>query len=339
MRGAAGKPITSRGRRIDDADFRQLVEDAKAQWNISDVVSRRAKLRRAGRETVTLCLFHPERSPSMRVNDAKGTYHCFGCGASGDIVTLVMATEGLSFMDALRWLGAANLPSVAPELRARAAEEDAAERAAAIAEARAVWNGASATTGTPAETYARSRGITMPLPPSIRFTNTYAWRDKETGEAGPDLPAMVGAVTNGAGEVVAIQRIFLRDGGMAKAALKKPKLSLGRVKGGALKLEGACMMKAPSELIITEGPEDGLTLAQEMPGQRVWVALGTALMPFIEYPTSVRVVTLAGDNNDAGRAAVRKAAEEIEKRGIVAKIIFPPPGYADFNDQLRGIRA
>ncbi|MDB5733181.1 MAG: hypothetical protein JWQ03_3076 [Variovorax sp.] len=323
---------------INEADFRRIVDEIKAQHNISDLVGRSRKLHRAGKEVVALCAFHPERSPSMRINDAKGTYHCFGCGASGDAVRYVMQTEGLGFIDSLKWLGAADLPIVDPASRARAAEEDAAERAAAVASARAVWDCAVDPAGTAADVYARSRGITTALPPSIRFATTPAWYDKETGEAGPDLPALIGAVTRG-DELVAVQRIFLSRGGRAKANMKKPKLSLGRVKGGALKLDGSCPTIADaSEIIITEGPEDGLSLAQEMPDRRVWVALGTALMPEVQYPPDVRSIVIAGQNDDAGRHAALQAADALIQRGFKVRTMYPDPAFKDWNDQLRGIR-
>jgi hypothetical protein len=149
--------------RLDDAEFRRLVDEAKERHNISDVVRRRTKVVRADRELVALCLFHKERTPSMRLNDAKGIYHCFGCGASGYIVKLVRETEGLGFLEAMRWLGAAGLPAVDPAARMQAAEEDARDRQRAIDRARYVWASAVPAAGTPAEVYARSRGIVMPL--------------------------------------------------------------------------------------------------------------------------------------------------------------------------------
>lgn len=335
--------------RRDDAEFRRLVDEAKASWNLSDIVGRRTKLTRVKNEMKGLCVFHKERSPSMRVSDAKGTYWCFGCGAKGDIVRYVMETEGLGFVEALRWLGAADLPMVDPAERIRAAEEHEAERAAAIAEARAIWEAARPAAGSPAEVYLRSRGIVRSLPPSIRFAETYAWVDKETGEFGPDLPALVGAVTDGADQVIAIQRIFLRDGGRAKARMKKPKLSLGRIKGGALKLDRHIARDVPeyalrspdstyAEIIITEGPEDGLSLAQELPDARVWVALGTAMMPFVEYPPEVRSIVIAGQNDAPGKVAVAAAAEALVLRGYVVRTMFPDQAFKDWNDQLRGIR-
>lgn len=314
-------------------DFRRAADEARERYDLSAIVGRRTKLRRAGRELVGLCVFHREATPSLHVNDATGLYHCFGCGAGGDAIRFVMETEGLRFTDALRWLGTADLPPVDPAQRAQAVAEDAAARAEAIAEAREVWTAAQPAAGTPAEVYARSRGITAPLPPSIRYTRTYAWRDRETGEIGPNLPAVVGAVTDGGGELIGLQRIFLADGGRAKARMKNPKRTLGRVLGGALRLGPAA-----AEVVLCEGPEDGLTLAQELPGASVWVTLGTAMMPAVQYPPEVRSIVLAGDNNAAGRAAVQRAALALSDAGYSVRTMFPGDGFADFNDMLRGIR-
>jgi DNA primase len=142
--------------RLDDAEFRRLVDEAKERHNISDIVRRRTKVVRADRELVALCLFHKERTPSMRLNDAKGIYHCFGCGASGDIVKLVRETEGLGFMEAMRWLGAAGLPAVDAAARVQAAEEDARDRQRAIDRARDVWGSAMPAAGTASQPPASS---------------------------------------------------------------------------------------------------------------------------------------------------------------------------------------
>lgn len=134
-------PIDRVARAERDAAFRRAVDEAKQRYNISDIVARTRKVTRAGRnEKRALCAFHNERTPSMQLNDAKGTYHCFGCGASGDLVSYVMKTEGLSFVEAMRWLGAASLPGVDPAQRAKAAAEDEADRQRAIDRARDVWD-------------------------------------------------------------------------------------------------------------------------------------------------------------------------------------------------------
>lgn len=320
-----------------DAAFRRAVDEAKQRFNISDVVARTRKVARAGKhEKRALCAFHDERSPSMQLNDAKGTYHCFGCGASGDIVSYVMKTEGLGFTDALRWLGASDLPAVDHEHRAKVAAEDEADRQRAIQRARDVWDHAHPCGHSPAEVYLRSRGITMPIPHTIRFAMTPAWYDDETGECGPNLPALIGAVVDGDEQLIGLQRIFLADGGRRKARMEKPKRSLGRIKGGALRLNSD-VDSVDHELIVTEGPEDGLSLAQEL-DREVWVTLGTGLMPHVEYPPRITSIVIAGQNDAPGRAAVEKAEAELLERGFEVRPMWPADGFKDWNDQLRGIR-
>lgn len=328
-RRAAGRGATHSP--AHEAEFRRLVDEARDRHNISDVVARSRKVTRAGRERRALCAFHSERSPSMQLNDAKGTYHCFGCRASGDVVKYVMETERIGFMDALRWLGAANLPAVNPDARARAVEEDAAEREAAIAEARRFWEQCGPLPGTDGDRYLSGRGIDI-RPDAFRFGQVPAWRDKSTGEWGKRLPALLGAVTIG-DDVVAAQRIFLRDQGRAKANMKRPKLSIGRVLGGAIWIGPPA-----NEVVITEGPEDALSLAQEMPGRTVLAALGTAFMPAIIFPEIVTSILIAGQNDKAGTAAVDAAAEALLSKGFAVSVMWPDEGFKDWNDQLRGIR-
>lgn len=148
----------------------------KARFDLSAIVGRRVKLRKAGREFVGLCPFHAENTASFRVNDTKGVYHCFGCGASGDVIEYVRAAEGLSFRDAVAWLADGDeLPVVDLEQRRQQARIERADRSAAILAAQAQWHEARSVVGTPAERYLVSRGIAGPMPPTIRFGRVPLW--------------------------------------------------------------------------------------------------------------------------------------------------------------------
>src|SRR3954451_15306088 len=82
----------------------QFLDELRARLPVSDVVGRRVKLKKAGREWKGLSPFNKERSPSFFVNDQKGFYHDFSSGKHGDIFGFVMATEGVAFPEAVERL-------------------------------------------------------------------------------------------------------------------------------------------------------------------------------------------------------------------------------------------
>ena len=86
------------------ADLQKFIDELRAKVSIVDVVGAKVKLVRKGREYQACCPFHNEKTPSFTVNEAKGFYHCFGCGAHGDIVKFEMEANGLPFLDALKKL-------------------------------------------------------------------------------------------------------------------------------------------------------------------------------------------------------------------------------------------
>jgi DNA primase len=83
---------------------KQFMDEIRARVPLSSVVGKRVKLIRAGREFKACCPFHKEKSPSFTVNDIKGFYHCFGCGAHGDVVGFLMDHENLPFIEAVEQL-------------------------------------------------------------------------------------------------------------------------------------------------------------------------------------------------------------------------------------------
>ncbi len=87
-----------------ETDLQKFLDELRSKVSIVDVVSQKVKLTRKGREHLGLCPFHNEKTPSFTVNEAKGFYHCFGCGAHGDIVKFEMEANNLPFMDTLEKL-------------------------------------------------------------------------------------------------------------------------------------------------------------------------------------------------------------------------------------------
>ena len=288
---------------------------------LQSVAGAQIRLSRSGNEWKGCCPFHADRSPSFTIFADGERFHCFGCGASGDVLDYVMHLYGLGMVDAAHRLGAGDLPKVhLPNL-------PPADKTIRNGEALAIWERAIPAAGTLAESYLGFRGILPPFPPDIRFSRL------PYGKSNP-LPCLVVAVRDVAGEVIGIQRIYLRADGKGKADLPKAKLSLGTVAGGAIRLgdlDGSAMVT------VCEGPEDGLSLLS-MIGGPVWVAAGVSMLPAMRFPPYVRSVVIGADNDAAGEQAARKAAHTFALRGLSVRIIYPAAGFKDFNDELRGER-
>lgn len=100
-----------------------FLDELKGRIRVSEVVGRKVKLVRRGREFVGLSPFTNEKSPSFTVNDDKQFYHCFSSGEHGDVIKFLEKTENLSFIEAVERL-AAEAGMEMPERDPRAAERD-----------------------------------------------------------------------------------------------------------------------------------------------------------------------------------------------------------------------
>jgi DNA primase len=104
----------------------RFLDDIRSRLSIAEVVGRKVRLIRKGREHSGLCPFHNEKTPSFTVSDEKGFYHCFGCGAHGDVIGFAMRANSLSFPEAVERLAAEaglEVPKASPEERERAQRE------------------------------------------------------------------------------------------------------------------------------------------------------------------------------------------------------------------------
>jgi DNA primase len=96
----------------------QFLDELRARLPVSEVVGRRVKLKKAGREFKGLSPFQQEKSPSFTVNDQKGFYHDFSSGKHGDIISFLMETEGVGFSEAVERLASMAgmaLPAATPD--------------------------------------------------------------------------------------------------------------------------------------------------------------------------------------------------------------------------------
>ena len=84
---------------------RKIIEEIKDRCNIEDVVRTYVDLVRAGSNYKGLCPFHSEKTPSFTVFPSTQNFYCFGCGAGGDVITFIMRTEMMEYVDAIEFLG------------------------------------------------------------------------------------------------------------------------------------------------------------------------------------------------------------------------------------------
>ena len=289
---------------------------------LPSVVGGVIKIHKAGREWKACCPFHSDRSPSFTIYSGGRRFMCFGCGAEGDVFDFVSRLHNIGLRDAAVMLGKGDVVTI--DIAPLPPAEDTSHR---VDEARSIWRNAVPAQGTLAETYLRSRGISLPVPPTIRFAGL------SYGARGREHPCLIAAVSDPDGKLCGIQRTYLAKDGRGKADVPKAKLSLGRVRCGAIRLA-----PVSRKMVVTEGLEDGLSL-QEALGLSVWVACGASMLPSLRLPDFVRDVAIGGDNDSAGRVAAEKAANAFAERGHGVRVFYPTEPHKDFNEELVGNRA
>ncbi len=336
-------------------DSRDRVRDA---IDFVELVGARTELKRAGaRRFVGLCPFHEERSPSFGIDPVEKLYHCFGCGAGGDVFSFVMETEGLDFPAALESLAErAGIELERSEEDPRAAERRARqERLLALLErtaayyVRVLWEAAEAAD---AREYLLGRGLTEPYLREFRVGYAPSGWDKvllasrRAGYSEDELRA-AGLVTRSKesryydafrgritfplcdrrGRVVGFGARAMRDNQGPKYVNSRE----GEVfsKGQqvyAYDLARAAASKAGS-VVLAEGYTDVIALRQAGIANAVGL-MGTALTErqASELKGLAHTVVLCLDADAAGQEAMVRAAGEIAGVGCELRVVPLPPG-------------
>jgi DNA primase len=194
----------------------QFLDELRARLPVSEVVGRRVKLRKQGREFIGLSPFNKEKSPSFTVNDQKGFFHDFSSGKHGDIFGFVMETEGVGFPEAverLAQMAGVPLPKVSHEDEARDARRktlhDVMELAAKYFEATLAGR-----TGARARGYLADRGLDSAT--QLKFRLGYATSERfalkeHLGSHGIPVEDMVEAGLLVSGDDIALPFDRFRD--------------------------------------------------------------------------------------------------------------------------------
>src|SRR4029077_9647376 len=157
-----------------------FLDELRSRLSLGDLVGRRVRLVRRGRELGGLCPFHNEKTPSFYVVEDKGFFHCFGCGAHGDAIGFRMRAEHLDFIEAVERLAAEAgiaVPQQTPQERERAQRQrtliEALAAAAVFYEAQ-LWG----PSGPRARDYLTARGLDEET--IRRFRLGWAPQDRQT---------------------------------------------------------------------------------------------------------------------------------------------------------------
>ena len=115
----------------------QWLDELRARTSLSTLIGKSIKVQKAGREYKACCPFHNEKTPSFTINDEKGFYHCFGCGAHGDAIRWMTDQRDLPFMEAVKELAATagmDVPAADPRAAKRAEQARGLHEAMAAAQ-------------------------------------------------------------------------------------------------------------------------------------------------------------------------------------------------------------
>ena len=257
-----------------------------------------------------------------------GTWHDFETGEGGGVLDLVTRERGCDKAAAKHWLRDGGFLEPQPdrllEPRSKLLSMPR-QRGDTRAAASRLFNASLPVVATVAERYLDARGVGhVNEAPALRFL------ERCPHPGGGVYPAMLSRVVDADGRFLGIQRTYLAADGAGKAAVEPARASLGRLGGGAVRLEEA---KA-DRLLVGEGIEStaAAMLLFNLPG---WATLGTSGLKAVKLPKEVAEVVIAVDRdpNGAGQLAAAALAERLEGEGRWV-VIHLPARFGDFNDDL-----
>lgn len=317
---------------------REFIQRLRENASVSEVVGKRVPLKRKGREWEACCPFHQEKSPSFFVNDVKGFYHCFGCGAHGDAIKFLTDYEKLSYTEAIHALAqemGMQVPQATPEQQRREQQRQTLE---GVLEQATLWfsQQLQLSGGAEARDYLTRRGVSAEIQKKFRIgyapDSRTALRDhllklgateKQLLDTGLVIKSDTGTtydrfrgrvifpILDAQNNVIAFGGRLLAKDEKAAKYLNSPETELfhkGQVLYNWRQARAAADEKKP--LLVVEGYMDVIALAQYGFAEAV-APLGTALtedhLRKLWQACDTPILCLDGDN--AGQKAMWRAAE------------------------------
>jgi putative DNA primase/helicase len=257
------------------------------------------------------------RGFSVTQRDGRPLFYCHGGGCSpGEIISALREAD--------LWGDLSPDGHLELQGKHRTRPDKPASRSDHCGAAMAIWQRSWPAEGTIVETYLRARGYCDAIPPTLRYVTG---KHPSDGEMHPIMVAAASRAGSPA-QIVGVHRTFLLADGSGKAALDPNKMSLGNIRGAAVRLA----MPA-SKVAVSEGIETGLSFMQAT-GIPTWAALSAGGLQALRLPPEVREVVIASDADRVGRDAAHVAARRWHDEGRIVRIVEPPENM-DFNDLAR----
>lgn len=340
---------------MDRLTDEKIISDVKENNELVTVISEYVNLKQRGKTFMGLCPFHSEKTPSFTVSREKQLFHCFGCGAGGDVLTFVMRMENLTFGPALRFLAErAGIPlpevQLSPNMQKRKAERERLYQLNAFAAdyyRKVLWG---TQTGEKAAAYLETRGISRAAAEKFRL-----------GYAPPQWAALVGLfrkkgialgeaekaglvcgggegfydrfrdrllfpITNARGQIVGFGGRLLGDG--QPKYLNSPETAVFQ-KGDSLYglFQAREGIRRRERVIVMEGYMDVIQ-AHQQGLDEVVASLGTALtteqVKLLKRYTDQ--VYIAYDADAAGEAATIRGLDLLAAAGVNVRVVRLPSG-------------
>jgi len=329
-----------------------VLAELRSAADIVEVIGDHTRLKKAGRSWKGLCPFHNERTPSFTVDRDKGLYHCFGCGAGGDVIHFVRQIDRLEFPEAVEVL-ASRFGVTIPRRERRGPREERRDRLfASMAAAQRFYSERLGRAGNAAAKYLESRGVPPEMWTALSLGHAPdAWETLAKGLGGAfpeDLLVEAGllqprAEGKGAYDRFRDRLLFVvRDergrpvgfGGRALSPQGEPKylnspespiFSKKRLLYGVFGAREA--IRRRDRVVLVEGYFDHLALLRAGVEETV-ASMGTALTP--EQAEKLRRLTpraiVCYDGDPAGRNATRSALQLLLAQGFEVAVVRLPAG-------------
>ncbi|MBR5152557.1 MAG: DNA primase [Clostridia bacterium] len=337
------------------ADFQDFVDEVLERNDITEVISEYAKLKRVGSRYAALCPLHNDKkSPSLSISPDKQLFHCFGCGAGGNVIHFIMAMEHLDFMDALKYLAdRARIPM--PEQGSstdRKRREETMDKKQKIYQinaeaARYFYRHLAGDEGKDAYAYLKERGITnatikmfgLGYAPAgwtrlLDYLKEKGYSEHDVFEAGLAKARDNGSfydafydgrvmfpIINVQGNIIGFGGRIMQENSNTGKYLNTPETLVFKKKENLFGLNLAKNSKA-GRMLLMEGYMDVISLHQAGINNAI-ASLGTAFTPeqarLLKKYTSKAV--LCYDADDAGKKAALRAGDILTEQGFKTKVL------------------